>query len=65
MSGSVRTRTKTVALFPLPIELRKPADFLWQRSPFDLDGGKAPTDQQPGTDLCLPYWLGRSHGFLQ
>ncbi len=56
--------TQLVALHPLPIERRPPNDFLWQRSPFELDGSRDPRDQYPGIDLLLPYWAARSYGLL-
>ena len=58
------TRTKTVAVYPVPIEKRPATDFLWQRSPFDLDSSVPPTHQEPGHDMILTYWLGRSHGLI-
>jgi hypothetical protein len=50
----------------LPPRLRRYADFMWQRSPFDLgeqvavEGHK----QSPGTDLSEPYWMARHYGIL-
>lgn len=52
------------ALEPIPIERRPSTDFLWQRSPFELDGGGDPRDQYPGVDLILPYWAARSYGMI-
>ncbi|MDF1664371.1 MAG: hypothetical protein P1V97_21580 [Planctomycetota bacterium] len=65
--GAVSTgpRSKEVASTPLPVERRAPADFLWQRSPFSLDGSYAPERQKPGVDLVLPYWFARNHGVIQ
>ena len=51
----------------LPADRRKYADFMWQRSPFELvdrhgdDGAK----QSPGRDLSEPYWLARHYNFIQ
>ncbi|MFC1708276.1 hypothetical protein ACFL59_15905 [Planctomycetota bacterium] len=58
-------RVKTVALHPIPIDKRRHAGFLWQSSPFELDGGNSPYLQEPGIDLLLPYWLARSHGMIR
>ncbi|MHC4391929.1 MAG: hypothetical protein ACYS22_11525 [Planctomycetota bacterium] len=57
-------QTIQVALHPIPIEKRGYTDFVWQRGPFGLTGHGNPTHQTPGVDLVLPYWLGRSYGFL-
>lgn len=54
-----------IASTGLPADLRRYADFMWQRSPFDLgeqpgvDGQK----QSPGRDLAEPFWLARHYGF--
>lgn len=42
---------------PLPVERRPPADFLWQRSPTDLDGVQGDTWREPGVDFLTPYWM--------
>lgn len=57
--------TQIVAKYPIPIEKRPPTDFLWQRDPFSLKGGGRLTSQEPGVDLVLPYWLGRSYGLFR
>ena len=50
----------------LPASLRIYADFMWQRSPFEIgdpngvDGQK----QSPGSDLSEPYWLARHYGYI-
>jgi hypothetical protein len=50
----------------LPPQLRPYADFMWQRSPFQIgdpnwvDGQK----QSPGLDLSEPYWMARYYGFI-
>ncbi|MHC4829931.1 MAG: hypothetical protein ACYTFT_06195, partial [Planctomycetota bacterium] len=59
------SQTKIVALFPLPIEKRAHTDYLWQRDPFTLHKFGDPRRQPPAVDLVLPYWLGRSYGFVQ
>ena len=47
---------------PVPVALRPPTDFLWQRSPFQLSGGGAGTVETAGIDYILPYWMGRFYG---
>lgn len=42
---------------PLPVAQRTPTDFLWQRSPDQLDGEQAPTHRMPGIDFLTPYWM--------
>ncbi|MEK7676353.1 MAG: hypothetical protein AAB676_11035 [Verrucomicrobiota bacterium] len=55
---------KQWAKYALPIRERVPSDFIWQRSPFQLDGsGDAPL-AYPGIDLVLPYWMGRQCGVI-
>ncbi len=44
---------------PIPIALRVPTDFLWQRSPFQLTGGGNNTIETAGIDYILPYWMAR------
>jgi hypothetical protein len=50
----------------LPPSLRRYADFMWQRGPFDLgesvglEGGL----QSPGRDLSEPYWMARHYGYI-
>jgi len=49
---------------PLPMKDRPPSDFMWQRSPFTLDGGGDGTIESPSIDTILAYWLGRYHGLV-
>jgi hypothetical protein len=49
----------TEACTPVPVSLRPPTDFLWQRDPFQLMGGGSSTIESPGIDYILPYWMGR------
>jgi hypothetical protein len=42
---------------PLPVAQRTPTDFLWQRSPDQLDGVQALTHRMPGIDFLTPYWM--------
>jgi hypothetical protein len=50
---------------PLPVAVRVPTDFLWQRNPFDLSGGGSGTIESAGIDYILPYWMARYYGVLQ
>lgn len=50
------------AKYALPINDRPGSDFMWQRHPFKLDGGTDAPQEQPGIDVFLPYWMGRSLG---
>lgn len=52
------------AAHALPVDRRPPTDFLWQRSPFNLDGGGEGRLEYPGIDFLLPYWMGRYYGFI-
>ncbi|HUQ91825.1 MAG TPA: hypothetical protein VM120_09095 [Bryobacteraceae bacterium] len=47
---------------PIPIELRTPTDFIWQRNPFQLAGGLYGTIEGAGVDYILPYWMARHYG---
>jgi uncharacterized protein (TIGR03437 family) len=52
------------ACTPVPVPLRPPTDFLWQRDPFQLSGGGIGTIESPGIDYILPYWMGRYYGVI-
>lgn len=52
------------ACSPVPVPLRPPTDFLWQRDPFELTGGGASRVESPGIDYILPYWMGRYLGVI-
>jgi uncharacterized protein (TIGR03437 family) len=54
----------TEACNPVPVPLRPPTDFLWQRDPFQLTGGGSSTVESPGIDYILPYWMGRYYGVI-
>jgi uncharacterized protein (TIGR03437 family) len=62
--------SKTVAVCgsaacqPVPVPLRPPTDFLWQRSPFQLSGGLYGTIEGAGIDYILPYWMARYYGVI-
>jgi hypothetical protein len=51
------TVTSLRAARPLPVALRSPTDFLWQRSPTQLDGYEPPTHRGPAIDFLTPYWM--------
>ena len=44
---------------PVPVQLRPPADFIWQVNPFQLAGGQSGTIESAGIDYILPYWMAR------
>src|ERR1700683_1010559 len=52
------------ACSPVPVPLRPPTDFLWQRDPFQLTGGGSSTVESLGIDYILPYWMGRYYGVI-
>jgi uncharacterized protein (TIGR03437 family) len=52
------------ACSPVPVPLRPPTDYLWQRDPFQLTGGGSSTVESPGIDYILPYWMGRYYGVI-
>lgn len=49
---------------PIPVDQRIPADFLWQRSPFQLVGGGSGLIESAGIDYILPYWMARYYGVV-
>jgi hypothetical protein len=49
---------------PIPVALRAPADFLWQRSPFQLVSGGDGLIENAGIDYILPYWMARFYGII-
>jgi hypothetical protein len=56
-----------VAAEPLPVHQRPPADFVWQRSAYVLDGWqalKAPGQDYMPLDFLVAYLLGRVTGAL-
>jgi uncharacterized protein (TIGR03437 family) len=54
-----------IACQPVPVWLRPPADFLWQRSPFQLSAGGAGIIESAGIDYILPYWMARYYGLQE
>lgn len=49
---------------PIPVPLRVTTDFLWQRSPFQLQSGGSGTIETAGIDYILPYWMARYYGVI-
>ena len=53
---------------PVAVDQRPSSDFLWQRSPFRVEGVQDIPEnvfvRPPGIDLVLPYWLARWTGVL-
>ncbi len=49
---------------PVPVPIRPPTDFLWQRDPFQLAGGGTGATEGAGIDYILPYWMGRYYGVI-
>ncbi len=50
---------------PVPVALRPPSDFIWQRNPFQLAGGGSGVIESAGIDYVLPYWMARYYGIIQ
>ncbi|HLJ47829.1 MAG TPA: hypothetical protein VKU01_17555 [Bryobacteraceae bacterium] len=44
---------------PVPVPRRPTTDFLWQRNPYQLDGGGGGIVEGAGIDYILPYWMAR------
>ncbi len=44
---------------PVPVRRRPTTDFLWQRNPYQLDGGGGGIVEGAGIDYILPYWMAR------
>ena len=49
---------------PVPVPLRPPTDYLWQRDPFQLTGGGSGVIESAGIDYTLPYWMARYYGVI-
>jgi uncharacterized protein (TIGR03437 family) len=49
---------------PIPVVMRPPTDFLWQRDPFMTKGGGFGTAEGAGIDYILPYWMGRFYNLI-
>jgi hypothetical protein len=47
---------------PVPVPQRPTTDFLWQRDPYQLEGGGVGTIESAGIDYILPYWMARFYG---
>jgi len=50
---------------PVPVPMRPPTDFLWQRDPFQLTGGGSGLIESAGIDYILPYWMGRYYAAVR
>jgi uncharacterized protein (TIGR03437 family) len=50
---------------PVPVWLRPPTDFLWQRSPVQLAVGGAGIIESAGIDYILPYWMARYYSLQE
>jgi hypothetical protein len=48
----------------VPLVLRPPSDYLWQRNPFQVSGGSYEIIENAGIDYILPYWMGRYYGVI-
>jgi len=57
--------------FALGVDSMPPSNFVWQRSPFHIqghmpeDGDYKGTKQMGGADFTLPYWMGRYYGYFK
>lgn len=49
---------------PLPMQNRVPDTFMWEISPFQLDGGGKGLIEAPCVDTIFAYWLGRYHHLI-
>ena len=57
--------THAEASAPLPPDLRRWADYTWQRNPFELGDDRTDgTRQSAGTDYTEQYWMARFYDFL-
>jgi uncharacterized protein (TIGR03437 family) len=52
------------ACTPIPVNMRPPATFLWEISPFQLKGGGSGLIENAGVDYILPYWMARYYGVV-
>ena len=50
---------------PLPVALRPAGDFLWQKPSTQLNGSFGLTQQYPGVDYLLPYWMLRYYSEVE
>jgi hypothetical protein len=50
---------------PVPVWLRPPTDFVWQRSPFQLAVEGSGIIESAGIDYILPYWMARYYGLQE
>jgi uncharacterized protein (TIGR03437 family) len=52
------------ACLPVPVPLRPPASFLWEVTPFQLQGGGSGIVENAGVDYLLAYWMARDSGVI-
>ncbi|NLH50897.1 MAG: hypothetical protein GX444_20160 [Myxococcales bacterium] len=49
-----------------PVEYRCRQEYLWQRSPFQMQcAGFLPQHVMPGVDYLMAYWMGRYYDYLE
>ncbi len=63
-TGALVPVSRMEAEYPIPVDERTCTDFLWQRDPFQLDGGGDPHNEEAGVDMVLPYWMGRYYNLV-
>lgn len=54
----------SAACQPVPIPMRPPATFLWEVTPFQLQGGGSGIVENAGVDYILAYWMARYYGVI-
>jgi hypothetical protein len=64
-SGQFRSCGGNQSCDVIPVYLRPPTDFLWQRSPFEMAGGGDGSFESAGADYILPYWMARYYNVIQ
>ena len=65
LTGRFQSCSANEACSPVPVALRPPTDFLWQRDPFQLFGGGSGLIESSGIDYLLPYWMARYFGVIR
>jgi hypothetical protein len=63
LSGKVAA-CGNAACQPVPIPMRPPATFLWEVTPFQLQGGGSGIVENAGVDYILAYWMARYYGVI-
>jgi len=59
------TDSRLRALDPLPVGVRRYADFLWQKDPTIIDGDHATPWRGPSIDFLVTYWMLRYHSEVE